>query len=125
MFCNNNVFRLRKLLINKYLTLTIRSLGSIGLSKMNSINCKNSIKLNGDSMIDNIRREYHDYEGGNLELIKDDNTGIATLCMNSVERRNALSGTMMSELCDIITELEQWKLVNNNLIIFSTIINNL
>jgi hypothetical protein len=92
---------------------------------MNSINCKNSIKLNGDSMIDNIRREYHDYEGGNLELIKDDNTGIATLCMNSVERRNALSGTMMSELCDIITELEQWKLVNNNLIIFSTIINNL
>ena len=66
---------------------------------------------NTDSLIDNIRREYHDYKGGTLELRKDDITGIAELSIDSNERRNALSGTMMSQLADIITELEQWKQV--------------
>ncbi|XP_054161562.1 ethylmalonyl-CoA decarboxylase-like [Oppia nitens] len=68
----------------------------------------NGKSLSNESLIANIRREYHDYKGGNLELTKDDTTGIATLCINCFERRNALSGVMMSQMADIITELEEW-----------------
>jgi len=77
---------------------------------MNNNNSK-KLKVNGncESLIDNIRREYSDYKGGTLLLTKDDTTGIANICINAFERRNALSGTMMSQLADIITQLEQWE----------------
>ena len=31
-------------------------------------------------------------EGGSVDLIKNEDTGIATLCLNQPERRNAISG---------------------------------
>ncbi|CAG2115123.1 unnamed protein product [Medioppia subpectinata] len=78
---------------------------------MNNNNSAKKVKMNGngESVIDNIRREYSDYKGGALQLTKDDTTGIADICINAFERRNALSGTMMSQLSDIITQLEQWE----------------
>ena len=106
-------------LFTKYLPLieNIRRIASVIRSdrKMNSINsvkAKSHMNGNSVSVMDDIRKEYHNYTGGTLHLTKDDQTGIAQLQINSVERRNALSGTMMSELTDIITELEQWTQVS-------------
>lgn len=63
--------------------------------------------------IEQIRRQYHDYKGGQFELIKDESTGLATLCINNSERKNAISGAMMAQFTDIVTELEQWKEVSS------------
>jgi len=82
-------------------------------------NGSKKLKINGncEPLIDNIRREYSDYKGGTVELTTDDTTGIANICINAFERRNALSGTMMSQLADIITQLEQWEQVLNTFLI--------
>ena len=119
MLCHKNAFHkslkyyeMRKLLMKNNFVSNIRRISSLVSGfKMNSNSIK-KLKINGNgtelSLIDDIRREYHDYTGGRLELRKDNTTGIAELCINSFERRNALSGTMMSQLADIITDLEQW-----------------
>lgn len=39
-----------------------------------------------------ICEQFSKYEGGNIELSKDDASGIATIKINHPERRNALSG---------------------------------
>lgn len=67
--------------------------------------------------IDQIRRQYHAYKGGQFELSKDDSTGLATLCINNSARKNALSGAMMAQFTDIVAELEQWKEVSSLLFV--------
>jgi enoyl-CoA hydratase/carnithine racemase len=48
--------------------------------------------------------------GGSVDLVKDDRTGIARLTLNSPKSCNALSGSMMVRLADIMDELS----VGNN-----------
>ena len=43
-----------------------------------------------------------------MDLTKDDVTGIARVKLNHPDRKNALSGKMMAELADIVTDLEAW-----------------
>lgn len=39
-----------------------------------------------------IRKLLLQSKGGSVDLIKNEDTGIATLCLNQPERRNAISG---------------------------------
>lgn len=57
---------------------------------------------------DLIGQRLNEYKGGSVQLTKDENTGIALLCLNYPERKNALSGTMMVQLRQAIESLEQW-----------------
>nr|XP_057909416.1 ethylmalonyl-CoA decarboxylase [Doryrhamphus excisus]XP_057909417.1 ethylmalonyl-CoA decarboxylase [Doryrhamphus excisus]XP_057909418.1 ethylmalonyl-CoA decarboxylase [Doryrhamphus excisus]XP_057909419.1 ethylmalonyl-CoA decarboxylase [Doryrhamphus excisus] len=47
------------------------------------------------------------FPGGSIELSKQD-SGIAVLTINNPSRMNAFSGTMMVELEEKVTQLEQW-----------------
>lgn len=49
------------------------------------------------------------YTGGQVDLTKDESTGVATITLNNPDRRNALSGHMMVQLADAISNLEEWK----------------
>ncbi|XP_059151584.1 ethylmalonyl-CoA decarboxylase-like [Physella acuta] len=55
-----------------------------------------------------IRNELVKFEGGSVDLEMDDNTGIATILINNPAKRNSLSGKMMVEMADHITQLEKW-----------------
>jgi hypothetical protein len=43
-----------------------------------------------------IREQLLQSKGGSVDLIKNEDTGIATLCLNQPERRNAISGNYNS-----------------------------
>lgn len=58
-----------------------------------------------------LRREFSTIGEGRFTLFKDDASGVATLTIDHPERKNALSGAMMAQFSDIITELEEWKQV--------------
>jgi len=49
------------------------------------------------------------FGGGSIDLLFDHDTGMASLVLNRPEKKNALSGSMMVELSDAVTELEKWK----------------
>ena len=42
--------------------------------------------------IDEICQQFSRYEGGKIDLTKDEDTGIATITINHAERKNAFSG---------------------------------
>ncbi|PSN31661.1 Ethylmalonyl-CoA decarboxylase [Blattella germanica] len=46
--------------------------------------------------------------GGSIDLVTDDDTGIAIICLNHPDRRNAISGKMMVDLENAVRELEGW-----------------
>ncbi|XP_070556464.1 ethylmalonyl-CoA decarboxylase-like [Ptychodera flava] len=46
--------------------------------------------------------------GGSVDLKKDDGTGIATVTINNPKKGNAITGSMMAALSDIVSELEVW-----------------
>ncbi|XP_025831602.1 ethylmalonyl-CoA decarboxylase-like [Agrilus planipennis] len=56
-----------------------------------------------------IRKYLWGFGKGNVNLSKNEDTGIATLVLNNPEKRNAISGQMMVHLRDCIEELEKWK----------------
>lgn len=56
-----------------------------------------------------IRQELLQYQGGSVDLHKDDDTGIACIVLNHEDKKNALSGKMMVDMRDTVEELEQWK----------------
>lgn len=47
------------------------------------------------------------YEGGSVDLIKSE-FGVAHVVLNNPERRNAMSGSMMVDLLEVVEELETW-----------------
>ena len=49
---------------------------------------------------------------GRFDLTKDDETGVAVLTINNYEKRNSLSGFMMSQMDEVLTELENWTKVS-------------
>ncbi|KAF2357185.1 Crotonase superfamily [Trinorchestia longiramus] len=46
---------------------------------------------------------------GNIDLSMNSETGIATLVLRQPDKKNALSGRMMVQLADAVTELENWR----------------
>ncbi|XP_066999689.2 ethylmalonyl-CoA decarboxylase [Anabrus simplex] len=59
--------------------------------------------------ISDIQNHLAQFEGGSFDLSIDDNSGIATLCINHYEKRNAISGKMMVDLDKAVTRLESWQ----------------
>ena len=48
---------------------------------------------------------------GDIQLHKNDDTGIGLLYIDNPNKRNALTGKIMVKFCKLITELENWKKV--------------
>jgi len=66
--------------------------------------------LGSETNIEEICEQFSQYGGGSVDLNLDDSTGIATITLNHPERRNALSGKMMTELWSVVQTLEDWRL---------------
>ncbi|KAM4040166.1 ethylmalonyl-CoA decarboxylase [Anomaloglossus baeobatrachus] len=54
-----------------------------------------------------VKKKLAQYSGGSIVLCKGEG-GIAELCMNNPSRKNAMTGTMMLELEERISDLENW-----------------
>lgn len=67
--------------------------------------------------LDVLRREFSKTGKGSFELRKDETSGVATLTINNVERRNSFSGLMMAQFNEVLTQLEEWKEVRVNIVI--------
>ncbi|NXD64847.1 ECHD1 decarboxylase, partial [Eolophus roseicapillus] len=57
---------------------------------------------------DLIKKKLQQFAGGSINLSKEDN-GIGILTLNNPKLMNAFTGTMMLELQERVTELENWK----------------
>ncbi|XP_062980773.1 ethylmalonyl-CoA decarboxylase [Elgaria multicarinata webbii] len=57
---------------------------------------------------DEIKKKLKQFSGGSVELSKEDD-GIGTLTLNNPKLMNAFTGTMMIELLERVSELENWK----------------
>ncbi|NWX19751.1 ECHD1 decarboxylase, partial [Aegotheles bennettii] len=57
---------------------------------------------------ESIKKKLAQFTGGSINLSKDDN-GIGILTLNNPKLMNAFTGTMMLELQERVTELENWK----------------
>ncbi|XP_063185727.1 ethylmalonyl-CoA decarboxylase isoform X1 [Chroicocephalus ridibundus] len=55
-----------------------------------------------------IKKKLQQFAGGSINLSKEDN-GIGILTLNNPKLMNAFTGTMMLELQERVTELENWK----------------
>ncbi|NWT13201.1 ECHD1 decarboxylase, partial [Vireo altiloquus] len=55
-----------------------------------------------------IKKKLQQFSGGSINLSKEDN-GIGILTLNNPKLMNAFTGTMMVELQEKVTELENWK----------------
>ena len=71
------------------------------------------LNTDADVSLGVLRKEFSKVGSGTFELSKDDGTGIALLSINNVERRNSLSGLMMAQFNDVLTQLEEWKEASN------------
>jgi hypothetical protein len=99
-------FSLRNL--SKLLTFNQKFLNR-NVSSVISPKVLNEEKFKNSSLIEQIRNEFFNYKGGTIDLVKDTNSGIASICINHPQRKNSLSGAMMAQLTDIIAELEEWR----------------
>lgn len=59
-----------------------------------------------------LRQEFRTMGTGRFDLVRDNETGIAILTINNFEKRNSLSGFMMSQMDDVLSELESWSEVS-------------
>lgn len=59
-----------------------------------------------------LKAKFLKYKAGKVILEKDDSTGIAIITLDNQGRKNALSGSMMIELMDVVDELERWDKVS-------------
>lgn len=59
--------------------------------------------------IDDICKQFVSDPVGSIKLNKDDNSGIATICMSNPGKKNCLSGYMMVQLLNVLKELEHWE----------------
>lgn len=61
-----------------------------------------------ENSIEQIKDVFKQYGSGSIDLSLGED-GIGILVINNPEKRNAMSGKMMVELCNAISELEKWK----------------
>lgn len=72
--------------------------------------CKSPMVHLSSAMIpDDVRSQFSELSGGSVDLTMDEESGIAKITLNHPQRKNALSGKMMLDLADIVSELEKWK----------------
>ncbi|CAL1547474.1 unnamed protein product [Lymnaea stagnalis] len=55
-----------------------------------------------------IRKDLQKFEGGSVDLHTDEETGIAVMTLNNPEKRNSLTGKMMVDMADRVSQLEKW-----------------
>jgi hypothetical protein len=72
------------------------------------LNCHRASSSYKGITVDSVKAEFHRYEGGSVKLVKNEESGIATISLCHPEKRNAISGRMMCQLSDIVSELENW-----------------
>lgn len=58
-----------------------------------------------------LRAEFRTMGSGRFDLVKDEESGIAILTINNFAKRNSLSGFMMAQMDEVLTELESWSQV--------------
>jgi len=56
-----------------------------------------------------IRTQLAQFEGGSVDLDFDNENGIAVLTLNNTRRLNSMTGKMMVDMADCVSELELWK----------------
>ncbi|XP_065204920.1 ethylmalonyl-CoA decarboxylase-like [Planococcus citri] len=61
------------------------------------------------SSVDEIRAKLGTFEGGEITCEKNDSDGIAKICINHPEKRNAISGKMMIDFENIVHDLQKWE----------------
>ena len=70
--------------------------------------CHKCISIFDGITVESVKKEFFKYEGGSVRLEKDEKTEIATITLCHEEKRNAISGRMMCQFSDIVTDLEEW-----------------
>nr|XP_045600339.1 ethylmalonyl-CoA decarboxylase-like [Procambarus clarkii]XP_045600340.1 ethylmalonyl-CoA decarboxylase-like [Procambarus clarkii] len=65
---------------------------------------------NCSSLIIKAREKLASLGEGQVSLVKDNGSGIATITLAHEQKKNALSGKMMVQLADIVEELDSWSL---------------
>ncbi|CAG0885987.1 unnamed protein product, partial [Cyprideis torosa] len=58
--------------------------------------------------IESIKSGLSNFQGGSVDLRKDDSTGISWIRLNQPSKKNALTGKMMVDFHDAVVELENW-----------------
>ncbi|KAL5022306.1 hypothetical protein ScPMuIL_001461 [Solemya velum] len=55
-----------------------------------------------------LREHFMQFKGGSVDLVKDNETGIAVITLNNPDVKNAMTGKMMADLYDTVGDLEVW-----------------
>ncbi|KAK3871508.1 hypothetical protein Pcinc_023350 [Petrolisthes cinctipes] len=72
---------------------------------LQKLNCSSSSSA---TLVPQARERLKGLGEGQVSLVKDEGTGVATITLSHPQRKNALSGQMMVALWDITQELENW-----------------
>ena len=85
------------------------------LKKVVSLSCSRYLYTGSRESVDNIRVFTRQFEGGSVDLVKKD-SGVAHIVLNNPDRRNAVSGSMMSDMLDVVQVIivENENTVNSN-----------
>ena len=87
-------------------TLSAACLGKVEIGALvlpRVMHFHNEIERPGEKLKDEMRS----YPGGSISLEKKDN-GIGHIVIDNLEKRNAISGSMMVDFCEVLDELENW-----------------
>ena len=85
------------------------------LKKVVSLSCSRYLYTGSRESVDNIRVFTRQFEGGSVDLVKKD-SGVAHIVLNNPDRRNAVSGSMMADMLDVVQVIivENENTVNSN-----------
>lgn len=61
------------------------------------------------TLADDLRSKFSKFKGGSVVLTKDEGSGVARIRIDNPSKRNSMSGEMMVQLHDAVTELQDWK----------------
>lgn len=55
-----------------------------------------------------LRKQFQAMGTGQFDLIRDKKSGIAVVTINHPDKRNSVTGSMMAQMDDVLSELENW-----------------
>jgi ethylmalonyl-CoA/methylmalonyl-CoA decarboxylase len=61
-----------------------------------------------------LRELFRGLGGGKFQLVMDDESAIAVLTIDHPERRNSVTGHMMAQMDEVLTQLESWSRVSRS-----------
>ena len=88
-----------------FLKSSVKTVHSLSRFQLCSKKCFSTFD---DINVENVKAEFWQFEGGSVNLDKNEKTGIATITLCHREKRNAISGRMMCQFSDIVSDLEKW-----------------